>query len=277
MIKVIFKTVPILLLFSVFFSIGCKDKDTNKPPTCSIISPQNNAEFTIDELIVVTAIAGDEDGYVVGVQFYVDDVGYGFKTEIPYSFVLDAGTLSIGKHTLKAVAIDNKDAKTESVFVEIIIKEPPLKVGDHYQGGIIAYIDETGEHGFIAAPEDQSTNIKWWNGSYIYTEAYDTAIGTGQSNTTTIIKAQGDGLYAATLCDNLLLNGYDDWFLPSRDELHILYENRNLIGGFTNGCYWSSSDVKHANAYACGHDFGNGGQAGYIKSYTFYVRAVRYF
>ena len=188
----------------------------------------------------------------------------------------------------------SKHPKTEEVALkeEYLTKLPPpviqttptttqqLSVGMHYQGGIIAYIDATGKHGLIAAPKDQSTGIKWDNGDIIIeTGATGTAIGTGKSNTKKIVQAQGQGNYAAKLCYDLSLNGYSDWYLPSKNELNILYKNRELIGGFfidCDNCYWSSSETKYGNAR--GQDFNNGrlyGSTG--KNYTGRVRAVRAF
>jgi len=47
---------------------------------------------------------------------------------------------------------------------------------------------------------------------------------------------------AITICEELVLNGYDDWYLPNREELATLFQYRNLIGGFSeNYSYWSSS------------------------------------
>jgi len=149
-------------------------------------------------------------------------------------------------------------------------------VGDSYQGGIVAYIDETGKHGLIAASVDQSAGIQWYNGSSIMTGAFGTALGTGKSNTTRIVQAQGEGGYAAKLCDDLVLNGYSDWFLPSKDELNILYQNRNAIGGFSSGYYWSSSEG--SSSYAWHQNFDDGIQnIIYLKSYAYRVRAVRAF
>ena len=76
------------------------------------------------------------------------------------------------------------------------------------------------------------------------TGATGTAIGTGQANTTAIVTTQGAGSYAAQLCNDLTVGGYNDWFLPSKDELDLMYENLYLqeVGGFTDDYYWSSSE-----------------------------------
>jgi len=157
-----------------------------------------------------------------------------------------------------------------------------IKVGQFYQGGVIAYIDATGQHGLIAAPGDLS-RIQWEK-DYLVRGATGTAIGTGRINTTRIVQAVGKGKYAAKLCDDLVLNGYSDWFLPSKDELNILYQNKDLIGGFSNAYYWSSSEFSSAyssksdNAiYAWCQDFGNGKQTSYYKKTAYHIRAVRAF
>jgi len=152
-----------------------------------------------------------------------------------------------------------------------------LTVGMSYQGGIIAYIDATGQHGLIAAPQDQSADIQWYDGNYIVTGATGTAIGTGKSNTKKIVQKQGSGNYAAKLCDDLVLNGYDDWYLPSKDELNELYKNKYLIGGFSTkkDFYWSSSEHNFNNAWL--QYFNDGSQYYYFKYYTYRVRAVRAF
>ncbi len=141
---------------------------------------------------------------------------------------------------------------------------PLFVIGEKINGGIIFYIDGTGKHGLVCATKDQSTGIKWLNLSYQTTGATATAIGTGQANTTTIVSVQGAGSYAAQLCNDLDLNGYTDWFLPSIDELSLMYTNLNShYGLFTSDGYWSSSEVSRQGALAL--DFG-GIQAGIKRS-----------
>ena len=118
----------------------------------------------------------------------------------------------------------------------------PVHIGDSYQGGIVFYIlqssdpgyDANLQHGFIAATADQcqNTGIQWSNGSSVWTSTENTALGTGSANTTAIINIQGVGNYAASICRNYNGGGYNDWFLPSKDELYKLYLNQGVVGGF---------------------------------------------
>ena len=152
-----------------------------------------------------------------------------------------------------------------------------LTIGQSYQGGIIAFIDSTGRHGLIAATEDQSSGIQWGNNDDIVTGATGTAIGTGLTNTNTIIAAQGSGSYAASIAQEYNGGGYTDWYLPSKDELNILYVNRAAIGGFkTNDYYWSSTETGVNLAWS--QDFiVVGSQDINNKYYAYSVRAVRAF
>jgi hypothetical protein len=126
--------------------------------------------------------------------------------------------------------------------------EQPPKLGDTYQGGIVFYIDNTGKHGLIAAATDLSKSASWWNGSFIATSANSAA--DGSANTTKIITAQGNtGSYAAKLCRDYRGGSYSDWFLPSKDQLNMLYSQKTLIGGFTDDIYWSSTEFDVGEAW----------------------------
>ncbi|MCL2597092.1 MAG: DUF1566 domain-containing protein [Paludibacter sp.] len=206
------------------------------------------------------------------VDFYID----GVKRKVcvlTNSWVKHGFYLETGLHTFKWEFGNGYQANLDAIRFKT---ETQLSVGMYYQGGIIAYLDN--QHGFIAAPEDQSDGIQWYNGSYITTGATGTAIGTGQSNTTKIVQIQGNNVYAAKLCDDLVLNGYNDWFLPSKEELNMLYQNRKLIGGFF-GYYWSSSEYSSNNAWAQSlYDNENyDSQDFWNKENTLNVRAIRAF
>ncbi len=148
-------------------------------------------------------------------------------------------------------------------------------IGQSFGGGIIFYVDSTRQHGLIAAPIDQSVGAEW-GCSYTLIGGTSTDIGTGQANTTRIVNRCSQANIAARICNNLVLNGYNDWFLPSRDELEQMYLQKSLIGGFTNSWYWSSSE--YCTNFIWSHLFGTGNQSNnYSNSNTFDVRAVRAF
>jgi hypothetical protein len=102
-------------------------------------------------------------------------------------------------------------------------------------------------------------------------------VGTGATNTAAIVASCGEANTAARMADNLVLGGYDDWFLPSSDELALMYSNLYLQGlGGVGWGYWSSSQVVADRAF-----FDYFAAGGYIqqryKSDGMPVRVVRAF
>ncbi len=108
-------------------------------------------------------------------------------------------------------------------------------------GGIVFYITEGGLHGLEAAPSDQSSG-EWGCYGTELAEADGAAVGTGVQNTAEILAGCSEAGIAAEIADAYELNGYVDWFLPSTDELNLLYLQRNVVGGFGNVYYWSSTE-----------------------------------
>jgi trimeric autotransporter adhesin len=170
-------------------------------------------------------------------------------------------------------------------------KNNTYSVGDFVNGGIVFWLDESGQHGLVCAKNDQSTSIQWFNGSFVYTESRGDGIGSGEMNTTLIIAVQGYNSddYAAGICANLEITEnsikYGDWYLPSLTELTEIYDNRTVInatatanGGTTlstTGSYWTSTESTNGHAYI--KKFHDGGHMVTVKSYANYVRAVRKF
>jgi hypothetical protein len=137
----------------------------------------------------------------------------------------------------------------------------------------------------VCAPTDQSTGIRWYNGSYTNTTAFADCVGGGAGNTSMIIYNQGATAtsYAAGLARAYAGGGFSDWYLPCKYELNLMYQNIGQgnalglgnVGGFANFFYWSSTDVGNLSAW--NQDFYVGNQYIGIKSATNYVRAVRAF
>jgi len=188
------------------------------------------------------------------------------------------------------------------------------KIGDiGPAGGWIFYINPNPSGGWTyleAAPADIDKGSKSeWGGTGYLINGTGKAIGTGKINTSKIVKFHdglspdyytnsfnantafsnpncnfsnsNDGTVAAKLCENYTVvykgTAFDDWFLPSQDELAAMYDNLKMkgLGDFVSGNYWSSSENAKSSAWAV--HFGSGGQSFTPKSGEVRVRAVRVF
>jgi hypothetical protein len=125
-----------------------------------------------------------------------------------------------------------------------------LKIGDNYGGGVVFYIDGTGQHGLIAAKSDAMSH------SYAKMEGFFT-------------------WHNAEEAANTFVEGYCDWFLPNKAQLNQLYLHRSAVGGFSDTIYWSSSEGDADNAW--GQNFNSGDQLIGKKTNGSHVRAVRAF
>ena len=152
-------------------------------------------------------------------------------------------------------------------------------------GGKVFYTTDAGLHGLEAAPADQSNFAAWGCDGTTVSGAQGTTVGTGAANTAAIAAAcptYYDSMMgstytsAAKIADDYALNGYTDWFLPSKNELNLLYLQKNLVGGLNTGYYWSSSESSSANAWS--QFYANGSQNySYGKTSNMSVRAIRAF
>jgi TolB-like protein len=156
------------------------------------------------------------------------------------------------------------------------------KIGDAGPAGGIVFYDMgfyiDGWRYLEAAPQD-FPNKASFGGCGVGTE---TGVGSGMQNTTRIVadlKGRGETLRAAQIVGVPQYGGYDDWFLPSRDELNLMYENlkQKRIGAFSNDVYWSSS-CNDTYLYAWQINFSDGRQNAYggVRSDAL-VRAIRRF
>jgi hypothetical protein len=152
-------------------------------------------------------------------------------------------------------------------------------LGEHFGGGIIFYLNSSGKHGLIAAPGDLDEPSSWSRKDTL-NNAKNTALGAGAGNSYRIVKTQGfpeyeEDTYAALECMEFMLNGYQDWYLPSKDELNELYQQKDIIGGFRPYSYWSSSERDASNAWF--QNFSNGKQHLQLKTAGYALRPVRRF
>ena len=181
------------------------------------------------------------------------------------------------------VAAVNDYGQSDWSSVENIDIVTNYNVGDiGPAGGLIFYDKGSVSDGWRyleAAPASTEWAKEW--GSYgTLIGGTETGIGTGQNNTATIVTWLNNNFEtdcAAQLCVGLNEGGYSDWFLPSKEELNLVYTNLHVegVGGFINVGYWSSSELSASNV--CNQNFYNGTNGSSYKIVNLRVRAVRAF
>jgi len=155
----------------------------------------------------------------------------------------------------------------------------------------VFYVYDNGQHGLIAAFADQSTGKQWYNGTHKSTGVTGDGLYAGAMNTAIIVAAQMADApwdsFAAKVCADysLIIGGitYGDWYLPSKHELNLMYQNigpgnalgLGNVGGFASQYYWSSTEDDYLSAWR--QNFYNGFQDLLNKSTLIYVRSVRAF
>jgi hypothetical protein len=131
-------------------------------------------------------------------------------------------------------------------------------LGQRIGGGTIFWLDASGEHGLIASDVAAETTLPWGCDG-INTGANDIAIWTGDINTLKIIDSCSTPGIAAVWCSGLNYHGLDDWFLPSRDELMEMYNQKEYLEPWPcclPNClphfdfYWSSSESAASGAWS---------------------------
>jgi hypothetical protein len=199
-------------------------------------------------------------------------------------------SLAIGEsYTFTITATNAIDTSLPSEVSDSVELTP--KVGDFYQGGVVFYLLKEGDkdvdgydsgktQGLICALEDLEGSYKW-SPDGVTQEVTGTLenMGRGKSNTDKIIAKLGvdNKDYAAYQARTYQYGGYNDWYLPSKDELNRIYENLKNYSNmqFKDAYYWSSSEKGTDDA--CQHNLVDNGQGQVLKSNTYLVRPVRSF
>jgi len=256
----------------------------------------NGVAFDGSSDITVIANAGTLTGTVL-------------KSTITGSSLTSVGTITSGVWSGTAVAVSNGGTGLTSAGLNgqiltstgngtltwTTFSNGTHYIGETFGGGIVFYVYDEGKHGLIAATNDQSSGIKFHNGPNTITRARADGIGAGLNNTTIIIAYQGhyDGSsFASTICNeysvtetkNGISTTYGGWYLPSKYELNLLYLKKDVVAGFANSNYWSSTEYLNPLHPDWGttwyQNFSNGDQLVNTPS-AFYlecsVRAIRAF
>ncbi|UOX32715.1 DUF1566 domain-containing protein [Flavobacterium sediminilitoris] len=284
--KKIFKIKSLVAVASLLFVIGCSsDDDVNDQPNNPITVQDFSA--TVDE----NPTNGQSLGIVQASSN--ETLTYSISTSTPLnalSIDVNTGELTVADETLfdyeinteitATITVENS-METENLAVTINLTNVN-EIGDYNYGGVIFWVNATGDEGLVCAINDEGT-AEWGCASTDITGANGTVIGTGEANTLAIIADCSTIGTAADLVSNSTLNTFNDWFLPSRDEIHELYMNRvvvnntiSLYGGtlLNDGLYWSSSQ-NNPSSTAWYRDFSTGQVSTDYKAAVYKVRAVR--
>jgi len=174
--------------------------------------------------------------------------------------------------TIRVNALENAQSKV-------------YKIGDvGPAGGWVFYITpgSDGLHGLEAAPEDSASLRPWGCAGTSLRGAGGLAVGNGGQNTGDILSGCLEANIPARIAANYWVNGYSDWYLPSSEELNLMYLNIGQgsttignVGGFEPWFYWSSSEQNDSLAWD--QFFEDSTIAATSKTFNDYVRAIRNF
>jgi len=158
--------------------------------------------------------------------------------------------------------------------VKIRLEADKIKIGSRYAGGLVFYIDKTGNHGLVCAEEDfgedktldlgvlgsRKLKVAIWGGEgEIGADENGIADGGGMRNSIKIVEhaswvfhkswgqiTKSPAPTAARFCLECNHNGFKDWYLPTYAELGLISRNLclNGLGNFQGGSYWSSTQYE---------------------------------
>lgn len=283
-----FKIGNLVAIASLLFVISCNsDDDVNNGQQNNVITVQDFST-SVDE--------NPTNGQTLGTVSASsrETLTYSIVSSTPVnalSIDVNTGELTVEDETLydyetntvitATVSVENS-TEIKNLIVTVDISNVN-EVGDYNYGGVIFWVNATGDEGLVCAINNEGT-ADWGCANTNITGANGTIIGTGEANTLAIIASCSTAGSAADLVSNSTLNTFNDWFLPSRDEIGMLFMNRievnntiSLYGGtlLNNGLYWSSSQNSSPYSNAWYQDFLSGQVSTVYKGAVLNVRAVR--
>ena len=177
----------------------------------------------------------------------------------------------------------------ELISTDTIPKPPKMSIGMEAYGGVVFHLDRTRRHGLVVSTENignRSAKYEWGCSGARVVGANGTKLGTGLSNTASIAGSCTEQMNAAQACLNYNKDGYDDWYLPSLEELELISEyfgegsEFSELVDFDRANYFSSSqlnDKKYQGNYAWTVNLIEGYSTFSLKSSNHKVRAIRSF
>ncbi len=295
-VKNLSQLLTVLMMAIVLISCGKDNTEPQTPPAdhdynFALLTPTSN-EITvgggesINIQITFNETAVNDEGAWIATYFDGVSVGMYVATtmESPYNTDIPSAVITKQHHTVEFFLLGSGEADTANALASLKVEiERVLEIGDAYAGGIVFFLEDDHAGGLVCAWKDQNdgNGMAWASQQDVLIGTTGESVGSGQSNTSAIVNVQGaDSEYAARLCDDLDFEGFTDWFLPSKDELNLIYVNLHAVatplGDFQNDFYWSSTEDDEGDAWL--QDFGSDGDQYYdAKNAERLIRAIRRF
>jgi len=259
------------------FGYGCPESSN---------SAEVLAEYT-DKIIVVK----DNNGLVYMPEFGFNGVGdfttgYGYKIKLLEAIegfsLCDWYVNDLPEDNIVSLqdSIANLAIEINSLQLEIDDFNSTIQVGDLAYGGIVFYIDNTGEHGLVSYANDIGA-YQWGCVGMEIIGAEGQEIGDGNQNSLDIVASCNETPIASSECLSFNGNDYNDWYLPSLGELNLMYTNLKSnscltdITVFSNSLYWTSSEYGANGAWCVSFD--SGMNTNNLENMVNQVRPIRAF
>ncbi|MCK4561540.1 MAG: hypothetical protein KAT78_01410, partial [Flavobacteriaceae bacterium] len=253
---------------------------------------------------------GSTASFVLTDRLFVIGNGTGFSTKSDALTILKNGIIIAPSLTNELINTAGNKALITKEYIDVL-KPKTYAIGDVALGGVIFWVDETGQHGLVCSLGNLSNGIAWMEhddvNSFNVNFTSGNGIGAGKLNTAMVLSSNdvqklSNTNFAALLCatysktDININNVYDDgggtitisyadWYLPSVYELSLIYPNKDLIStvcqenggvGLLGGEFWSSNQYSKTAAWEYNINF-NSPSPSSKNSKNVAVRAVRSF
>lgn len=261
-----------------------------KIQTSSLASKENIAKLKLANISYLVIGNVDVLGYDYAISMSVLNVSSGkFEFSDTMMITRDAGAVFKNSVNFAEKFTMAFDPAEKARIVALPPPPPPTKpektykIGDRGPGGGYVFYDKgifsNGWRYLEAASEEFEFSAEWGAfGKNIAGTEY--SVGSGKRNTnliTHVLKTVGETEKAVQRAAGITSDTYDDWFIPSKDELNLMYHNlkRKELAQFKNKDYWSSSQL--SESWAWSQSFKDGQQISNQKNGLCYIRPVRAF
>ena len=265
----LFRPYSIVFAMLIFEMIGCSKNAHSPDPRSKVQISAVSISGVGRNSIYCSATVSQENATVLSQGFCLDTLPMPdllhspfIKRHIGNNFSDTINGLKYGTRYYVRAWVETNSGAIYSQPDSVRTLGPIADIGQHFGGGFIFYLDSTGEHGLIAASKDIGRFL-WQNcGGQLFSQNLippDT-IGSGKYLTETIVQLlpaanapcilAGNDIQttAAEACYNLVMDGFDDWYLPSYTEMHLLsrwsFEHGiQYKDALSIDLYWSSTEI----------------------------------